>query len=343
MQVTAQSFPHRRAGHCGSGALRDLLQFNRLGYGSEPLEEGAVFGLAGGLGFFYVALPNVQPPIYLVGRTAEMERDFCSHLGVDLDFRQTDDPDEGWSLVQAEMDAGRPTMIWADIKHLDYLRVRMTNTMHDIILCGYDLDEGIVLVADNDRDELQRCSLDSLARARNSDGFPRPNRHGTWLMTWPAKLPPVETTVERAIRRAVENMTGPAEGLTGGPVPGGLAGVDQFAGDYPAWPDRFGDDLGAALLALGVFIAKAGTAGAMFRSLHAGFLHDAARWLDDDLLETVAGTYDTLTEHWRLLAAAAQDGDLEAAHAAGLRYVLAITELEHQGVEEMKTWLATTQ
>ena len=342
MQTIVHPLPHRSAGHCGSGALRDLLEFHGLGYGSDPLGEGAVFGLAGGLGFFYAPLPGIKPPIYLVGRTADLERDFCAHLGVGLDFRQTDDPDEGWSVLRGEIDAGRPTMVWADIKHLDYLRVRMHNTMHDIVVCGYDLDEGVAIVADNDREELQRCGLESLARARRSEAFPGPNRHAMWLMEWPTELPPVRAAVERAIRRAVENMAGPSQPVMAGAGAGGLAGVDLFASEYPGWPDRFGDDLVAVLRGLAVFIVKAGTAGAMFRSLHAAFLHDAAGWLDDNQLEAVASTYDALADRWRLLAAAVQDEDgVPRAHAYGLPHVAAIAALEHQGVEEMQAWLAS--
>jgi len=48
--------PHRRAGHCGSGALRDLLEFHRLSWSDRPLSEGMVFGLGAGLGFAYVCL-----------------------------------------------------------------------------------------------------------------------------------------------------------------------------------------------------------------------------------------------------------------------------------------------
>ena len=50
--------PHRRAGHCGSGALRDLLEFHGLSWTAEPLSEGMVFGLGAGLGFAYVELPE---------------------------------------------------------------------------------------------------------------------------------------------------------------------------------------------------------------------------------------------------------------------------------------------
>ena len=69
------AYPHKRAGHCGSGALRDLLQHHRLSYADEPLSEGFVFGIAGGIGFYFFELPQMAPPIYMVGRTGELERD----------------------------------------------------------------------------------------------------------------------------------------------------------------------------------------------------------------------------------------------------------------------------
>lgn len=339
-------FPHRRAGHCGSGALRDLLEFHGLTYedSGRPLSEGAVFGLGGGIGCLYLVVPQIDPPIYLVGRTADLERDVCSHLGISLDFRQTDDPKEGWELLRAELDAGRPTMVWADIKHLDYLRVRMHNTMHDIVVCGYDDEAGVAWVADNDRDEIQRCSLESLARARDSRAFPAPNRHATWLMRWPTALPRVADTVRAAVRRTVENMSGAGTPLLEG-VQGavGLDGIDLFASDYRQWPERFGDRLAAALDGLYVFIVKAGTGGAMFRSLYAEFLDDAARWLSDEALASAAATYHSLAERWRRLADVVRSGASEdplAQHRTGLPLVQEIAELEHAGVRALERWLA---
>src|SRR5207237_10227679 len=104
LTVDAPAFPHRRAGHCGSGALRDLLEHEGLDYGGGPLSEGAVFGFSGALGFLYVELPRMRPPVYLVGRTADLERDLPVHLGGAVDVRATDDPDEGWALVRERID-----------------------------------------------------------------------------------------------------------------------------------------------------------------------------------------------------------------------------------------------
>ena len=255
----ARAFPHRLAGHCGSGALRDLLEHHGLDYGRGPLSEGAVFGLAGGLGFLYLEVPQMTPPVYLVGRTAGLERDVAAHLGLGLEVRETDDPDEGWRWVRAEIDAGSPPMVWADIAELEYLRVRMANTRHDIVVVDYDDDEQVAFIADNDRDELQRCSYASLAAARSSTRLPGPEppRHVRLRRGRSGCASPSEA-VAAALDRAVANMRGGGELL--GELPGGagLEGVDDFAASYPAWPERFGEQLDRALSGLRVFIVKAG-------------------------------------------------------------------------------------
>src|SRR4051794_2762872 len=177
-----EQFPHRKAGHCGSGAFRDLLEFHRLSWGDEPLSEAMVFGLSGGLGCFYYELPEMEPPLYLVGRSGGLERGVCEQLGIELDLRRTDDGDEAWSWVRAELDAGRPTMVNADIQELDYLRVKLSNTMHDIVVTGYDEDEGVPLIADNDPEGTNRSPLASLRRRRAPQASPGPTHHAPWTM-----------------------------------------------------------------------------------------------------------------------------------------------------------------
>lgn len=317
MRSQVEGFIHRRAGHCGSGALRDVLEHRGLNYGRGPLSEGAVFGLGGGLGAFFAELGSLSPPVYLVGRTGGMESDIAAILGAGLEIRDTDDAAEGWAWVREEIDAGRIPMVWADIARLDYLRVRMTNTRHDILVVGYDTDEGVAWVADNDRDSLQACSLASLAAARNSDGFPGPNRHTTFLYTWPDALPDAEVAVSRGLQRAVLNMRGDPDAVGRQPGAVGLSAIDAFAESYRGWPATFGERLGEALGGLSVLIVKAGTGGAMFRSLHQEFLADSAALLDSDGLRAAADVYGELSEAWVALAAAARAGD----HAAGLPLV----------------------
>lgn len=227
-------------------------------------------------------------------------------------------------------------MLWADIAELEYLRVKMSNTRHDIVVVGYDEAAGVAWVADNDRADLQRCSLASLARARASSGFPGPNHHRVFLYEWPAQLRAPAEAVRLALGRAVANMRGERPEVFGLEAPGGLDGVERFAARYPAWPEVLGPALEEALGALRVLIVKAGTGGAPFRSLHAEFLHDMGELLDDRRLSEIAATYDELAGLWVELASAAGDRRQED----GVPIVEAIARLERAGVEATERWLA---
>jgi hypothetical protein len=60
------AYRHRRGGHCGSSALRNLTEWAELGWGSEPPTEGLVFALGGAVDFSYIRCARLRPQIYLV-------------------------------------------------------------------------------------------------------------------------------------------------------------------------------------------------------------------------------------------------------------------------------------
>lgn len=334
-----ERFAHTKAGHCGSGSLRDVLAFRGLDFGAGPLSEGMAFGLGGGLGFLYSPVPDQPQKVYLVGRTWSLEADFARHLGFDLTLLETDDPELGWSRMRDRLAAGSPVIALADIQRLEYLRVRMENTQHVIVVVDADEDAGVCWIADNDREELQECSLASLAAARNSTGFPAPNRHRIYDYAWPDALAAPEPAVRAAVQTAVANMAGggiPIGGLGG---VAGLAGVDAFAVHYPDWPAAFGDGLDGALAGLWAFIVKAGTGGAMFRSLHAEFLADAGALLEDEGLARAARVYDGVAAAWVALAEAAAARD----HAAGVPLAVEVATMEREGVAAMRAWLGSSE
>ena len=119
----------------------------------------------------------------------------------------------------------------------------------------------------------------------------------------------------------------------------GLNGAAAFGRSYPLWPETFGDGLGQAMKGIVIFIVKAGTGGAMFRSLQAGFLDEAADLLDDRDLAEAARIYDELAVEWRELAATSKGEDALAAHRAGLPHVERIVELERRGTDALAAWL----
>lgn len=302
-------YPHRMAGHCGSGALRDLVEWAGLGWDGAP-DEGLVFGLGGGLAFMYLRDVKASPPIYFVGRNANMELDFCERLGIATAREQTDDPDLGWRWVEDELAQGRPVMVHADIAELPYLRVRLSNTRHDIVITGYDKARGIAFVADNDRADIQEVPLDALQRARGSTGFPDPNRFATYRMRFPAALPDLLLAARMAAADAAANMrsgTGtlfdPGVLPTGSVTGSGLAGVKLFADDIRTWPDLMSEPvLRTALKVLPVFVEKAGTGGGLFRRLQADFCRDVARLTGNDMFAAAATVAGECAQGWSNLA-----------------------------------------
>ena len=106
----------------------------------------------------------------------------------------------------------------------------------------------------------------------------------------------------------------------------------------PAWPERFGERLPSALRGLRTFVVKAGTGGALFRSLHAEFLRDAAALLEDDGLADAAAVYGELSRAWVAAAEASAGEDPAGAHAAATGHVARACALERQGVEAMEAW-----
>lgn len=316
-------YPHTLGGHCGSGALRDLLHWAGLGWPELPDDglpgEGLVFGLGGGLSFMYTRYPGLTPPVYLVGRNGDMELDFCRRLDIDTRRQQFDNPEEAWSLVKGEIDQGRPVMVWCDIAELPYLRVRLSNTRHDVVVIGYDDQQNTVFIVDNDREDVQEVPAEAFRRAHGSSGFPDPNRFATYPMRFPGQLPDLLACARDAAASAARVLGGQDALLfdvsslpEGSLVASGLDGVQAFADDITTWPYRLGpDELTAAVRSLPVFVEKAGTGGGFFRRLEASFCRDVARATGDARFATAAEACQHSADGWSTLGEVARSEPMD--------------------------------
>ena len=332
---TISPYPHRLGGHCGSGAFRDLLEHQALDWGT-PLNEGLVFALGGALDLSYLRSDQLVPPVYLVGRGADMELDLPQRLGGHVEVRKTDEPSEGWEWVRSEINRGHPVLVWADIAELPYLRVRLQMSRHDIVIIGYDDSLQVAHVVDNDRVDVQEVPYDALARARHSQGFPGPNRHATYFIDWPEELPPLAPLAAEAFQQAAATMrsTGGQQIAT---LPGalGATGLDAaslFAGDIAAWPDELDPDtLDVALRSLGAFVEKAGTGGGLFRRLLADGARDIAAIVEEPGVAIVASAALACADRWSDVAAlaGARDVDLSTRAHDAAAAASDLTELEN--------------
>ena len=296
-----EGYPHQIGGHCGSGAMRDLLHWHGLGWDGPP-SEGLTFTLGGALGLSYLRSNALVPPLYLVGRGVDFEVDLPRRLGGQVQVLTTDDPEEGWSWVRDEIDSGRPSLVWGDIAELPYLRVQMQMSRHDIVVIGYDEDAGVAFVVDNDRAEVQEVPFDSLARARSSTSFPQPTRHCTYRITWPSALPSIGGTAAAAFRQSADNLRQPSgariANLTAASGAEGLAAAEALAADVHTWADLPDDELEILLFGLGAFIEKAGTGGGLFRRLLAEGCAEIARLTGDLATADLARVADRCAQAW---------------------------------------------
>ncbi len=332
----ATAFSHRVAEHAASGALRDLLEHHRLSYAPEPLSEGAIFGFCGALALQARIAPRALPAIDIEGRAESVERELCSHLAITADWCTTDDPAEAWEQLRAELDAGRPALVRADRAELDYRDRRHHDTRHAIVVTSHDPAEGIVWVADQAFPEPQRCTLAALARARASAGWPEPARHGL-LRLRPAsrRLADPYAAVWAALQRTVGSMRTPPS--SDHPyIRSGLDAIDAIAEAWPELPAMTGERLGQTLGALRFRIRDGGSGGALYRSLQARFLHDAAALLGSARLGQAALICDDLADAWRALAGALDCDDAEVAHQVAAPWVRRVQRLEHRHVETLE-------
>ena len=73
MKTMITSYQNIPGEHCGSAAMRSLLNF----YCKVDLPEDVVFGLGSGVDCIYIANERSDPQIVVFGRTVTMEQDLA--------------------------------------------------------------------------------------------------------------------------------------------------------------------------------------------------------------------------------------------------------------------------
>jgi len=224
----------------------------------------------------------------------------------------------------------------ADLRALDYREDERHDTRHAIVVAGYDNDAGVACVADQGFAEPQHCSLAALARSRASQWGAEPVRHAMLALRPRRQLADPRDATAAALRRVIATMRGSGKLPTFPNVHSGLDGIDALAGGWSLLPEMAGSRLGETLAALRFRIGGGGTGGALYRSLQARFLHEAAALLGASQLGRGALICDDLADAWRALAGAVAERDAELAHRVAGPWVRRVQMLEHRHVEALE-------
>jgi hypothetical protein len=195
-----------------------------------------------------------------------------------------------------------------------------------------------VWVADPSFPEPQSCTLDGLARARHASAYPEPARHGLLRLRRMERLADPYDAIGAALRRTVGNMRTP-HACHHPQTHTGLDAIDAIVATWPRLPEITGDRLAETLGALRSRIREGGTGGALYRSLQARFLHDAAALLGSAGLGQAALVCDDLADAWRGLAGSLDVCDARAAHRAAEPWLRRVQAFEHRHVEALEAHL----
>src|SRR5437764_15200561 len=103
-------YRHLPGNHCGSTALRNLLDF----HGFELTEEMA-FGLGAGPCFYYLPIEEASPSRFIMGRTARLEEEFVGLTGAPLRMKTFPGPGASWEAARAVVGEGAPALLLSDL------------------------------------------------------------------------------------------------------------------------------------------------------------------------------------------------------------------------------------
>ncbi len=305
MKTLIENYRNIPAGHCGSGAMRNLIYH----YTGLELEEGVVFGLGAGLDSVFFTYEGAEPPFMLFGRGSSMEVGLATTLGMDYAEQMQPDNDLAWEEVKEEVLAGRPTMLSGDILYLDYREFKVHFPGHRFVMLGFDEDKQEVYIADRIRPETEVCSMEGVRLSRNPpNAISTYNAWGKFSST--AQRNPLPDACGMALKMAVERMQGMdtsqkelmglVQGDQGGVLETGLKGLLAFSRAMENWPQQ----ANAAECAQYVdnAIIKYGTGGGFFRNHYAVFML-WAREQRPDLVSTVTVELtQEAADRWNALA-----------------------------------------
>jgi hypothetical protein len=292
VSVQVAAYPHRTGEHCASTALRNVLAH----HGNE-LSEAMVFGLASGLGFFYLQSDALSPTRMFHGRTPNFETNLAANTGIALALREEADDARAEQLLRERLDAGVPVLLATDTFYLGYHHTTSHFPGHTCVAVGYDAARAAVWIADRKFPELQMCSFEELRRARNAPDHPIRCANRFADCAAGAQLArPFADAVASALRRTARELLLPIAELP--EMPTGIAAMRALAADFPRW-STLRDWSWAARFGYQIII-KRGAAGTLFRSLYADFLRESAQALP--ALDGLAQRMDEIADRWRALA-----------------------------------------
>lgn len=265
MKKILKNWKHLPGIHCGSAAIRDVMNF----YGALYSEE-TCFGLGSGLGFYYSVNKGSSPSRSIHLRGPVMEVNFFNHFGMDIeDWSYENNSSKALEDLIESINGDIPVLIQTDIFYLDYYNSGTHFPGHIVAVCGYDDEKNIFYLSDTAFDDIKEVSFKKLAESRSSKMQPYPLCNNNIKVALDSTSIDLTKAVPKAIKKNAELMIRGFKNLRG---TSGLMVIKSWADDLPSW-EKIDDWQWASRFAYQV-ISKRGVGGAGFRWMYRDFLDE---------------------------------------------------------------------
>lgn len=250
---------HAIGRHCGSSAIRDLLEFNGLN-----ISEAMCFGLGSGLGVTYLELADAPVPFLVHVRSLGFEERVFQSIGMPFEWQTFDSYESAATSLGNCLDAGRPSLLLTDIFYLPYFNSTTHFPGHAIAAWSRNPETGEVLVTDTERPSALSVTQDSLTRARFSTQPPFIH-HGNMFTPTAFQGQITPEIITKVIHDNAKAL-----------AMSGISALEIWLTDLGRWGTT-GDWHWTTRFAYQV-IEKRGTGGGGFRKMYAEFLDEAIHY-----------------------------------------------------------------
>ncbi|MFF7730806.1 BtrH N-terminal domain-containing protein [Streptomyces sp. NPDC008001] len=288
------TFQPQHGVHCETTTLRNMLH-----QAGAAMSEAMLFGLGQGIDFQYWDAPDPgRATPMLTGRIepAQLSRNACSALGVELRALQAPDAETASTTASELLESGHVVGVSVDIFYLDYFTSRSHFAAHYLALYGLD-DTHAHVVDTEQQGGAQTLPAASLRRARASDEGFMPSPH---LYLYVEQVPErLATDPDAVLREQIWNAVRlTAERMTADRGPRyGLPALRRAASEVEGWHETLSSPE-ETVPGVGRFWRFAGTGGANFRKLYREFLQEAGQRCDDNELKAFAEEFGDVERQW---------------------------------------------
>lgn len=273
--------------HCETTSIGSILQYEGL-----CLSEPMLFGIGSGLGYIYWNMKTMPAPL-LGGRSKVLINNLCSHLKVELDVKETASVKKAWNNVEKVLKEGRAVGLQLDCYHLDYFTNKIHFAGHHASIYGYDSKYAYL----NDTAQqggLVKTTLENLQLARSEKG-PMSARNKSYSV----KSIPGNIDLQSAIRQSIKKN---AKEYLNPPITNiGFKGILKTSKEIKKWL-KSSSNPPAAFAHTATMMEKAGTGGALFRTMYRDFLAESYKELEVDALGEAGEAFDIISKKWTNVA-----------------------------------------